>query len=83
MADLTLCIDYIALNALTLIDRYPLPRVDDVLTEPFGAKVRSHRDLMQGYYHHVSVAEPDIAKTAFRGPDGFVLRMGCRVLWHV
>ena len=50
-------------------DAFPLPRVDDLLVELRGANVITHLDLMQGY-HQVRVAEDDVWKTAFQGPDG-------------
>lgn len=65
-----MCVDYRALNAITLNDRCPLPGIDDLLPELSWAKVPSHLDLMQ-CCHHNRVAEYGIGKTAFRGPDGF------------
>ena len=50
-------------------DAFHLPRIDDLLVELRDARVISHLDLMQ-VYHQVRVAEEDVWKTAFQGPDG-------------
>ncbi|GJY42181.1 putative reverse transcriptase domain-containing protein [Tanacetum coccineum] len=60
-----MCIDYRELNKLTVKNRYPLPRIDDLFDQLQGSSVYSKIDLRSGY-HQLRVREEDISKTAFR-----------------
>ncbi|GJZ12210.1 putative reverse transcriptase domain-containing protein [Tanacetum coccineum] len=60
-----MCIDYRELNKLTVKNRYPLPRIDDLFDQLQGSNIYSKIDLRSGY-PQLRVREEDIPKTAFR-----------------
>ena len=62
---LLLCIDYRQLNRFMIMNRYPLPRIDDLFDQLREARVYFKIDLRTGY-HQLRVRETDIPKTAFR-----------------
>ncbi|GJY26937.1 putative reverse transcriptase domain-containing protein [Tanacetum coccineum] len=60
-----MCIDYRELNKLTVKNRYPLPRIDDLFDKLQGSSVYSKIELRSGY-HQLRVRDEDIPKTAFK-----------------
>jgi ribonuclease HI len=59
-----LCVDYRALNEVTIKNKYPLPRIDDLFDQLKGAKFFSMIDLRSGYYQ-LRIRPEDVPKTAF------------------
>jgi hypothetical protein len=62
--ELRMCVDYRALNAQTVKNRYPLPRIDDLFDSLQGARVFSSIDLAAGYWQ-IRITEEDVPQTAF------------------
>ena len=64
-----MCIDYRALNKITIKDRFPLPHPEDLIARLQGAKCFSKLDFHSSYHQH-RMHTDSIEKTAFIGPDG-------------
>ncbi|XP_035539657.1 uncharacterized protein K02A2.6-like [Juglans regia] len=62
---LRMCIDYRELNKVTIKNKYPLPRIDDLFDQLQGAAVFSKIDLRSGYYQ-LRIRDKDVPKTTFR-----------------
>jgi hypothetical protein len=62
---LRLCIDFRQLNKITVKNKYPLPRIDDLFDQLKDAKIFSKIDL-QSRYHQMRINDEDVSKTAFR-----------------
>jgi hypothetical protein len=60
-----MCVDYHSLNEVTIKNKYPLPRIEDLFDQMKGASVFSKIDLRLGY-HQLKIRESDIPKIAFR-----------------
>ena len=75
-----MCVDYRRLNLQTIPEKWPLPRINDVLDGMVGSKWFTKLDLKSGYYQ-VAMSKNSIEKTAFVTPDGHYefLRMPFRL----
>jgi hypothetical protein len=58
---LHMCVDYRALNKITVKNKYPLPRIDQLMNSLAGAKVFTSLDLQSGY-HQIRITPEDVAK---------------------
>ncbi|KAH0655234.1 hypothetical protein KY285_030116 [Solanum tuberosum] len=64
-----MCVDYRQLNRVTIRNKYPLPRIEDLFDQLQGASFFSKIDLRSGY-HQLKIRPEDVPKTAFRTRDG-------------
>ncbi len=62
--ELRFCVDYRKLNAATIRDMYPIPRIEDIFDNFFGARYFTTLDLFSGYWQ-IKMASADVEKTAF------------------
>jgi hypothetical protein len=63
-----MCVDYRALNRITVKDQYPLPRIEDQIDHLQGHKLFSCLDMASGF-HQIPIEKDSIEKTAFVTPD--------------
>ena len=64
-----LCVDYRQLNKMTIKNKYPLPRIDDLMDQLHGSSVFSKIDP-RSRYHQILVKADDVQKTAFQSRCG-------------
>nr|GEZ99494.1 retrotransposon protein, putative, Ty3-gypsy subclass [Tanacetum cinerariifolium] len=76
-----MCIDYRELNKLTVKNRYPLPRIDDLFDQLQGSSVYSKIDPRSGY-HQLRVREEDVLKTTFRTRSSVYSKIDLRLGYH-
>jgi hypothetical protein len=69
--ELRLCVDYCPLNAVTIKNKYPHPRIDNLFDQLAGAQVFSKIDLRSGY-HQIKIHAEDIPKTVFTTRYGLI-----------
>lgn len=70
--EVRVCVDYRKLNAITITDKYPLPRMDDLLHAAKATSYMSTIDLKSGYWQ-IKMSEKDKNKTAFTTPFGIYI----------
>ena len=66
-----MCIEYLALNKISIKNRYPLPRIDELIDCLKGAKFFTKIDLKLGY-HQIPIKPTDLWKTVFKTKEGLL-----------
>lgn len=64
-SSMQLCVDYRKLNKVMIKNKYPLPRIDNLIDQLVGACV-FRKIILRSGYHQIRVKDDDIQKTAFR-----------------
>jgi hypothetical protein len=68
--EIRMCVDYREFDKVTIPNRYPLPRIDNLLDKMQDVKVFSALDVLSAY-HQIRLVDEDVTKSAFRPPYGF------------
>jgi hypothetical protein len=71
-----MCTDSRSINKITIMYRFPLPRMDDLMKLLCGASYLSNIDLKKGY-HHIQMREGDEWKTTFKTNEGLYSGLLC------
>jgi hypothetical protein len=71
-----MCIDYRSLNEVTVKNKYPLPRIEDLFNQLRGAGVFSKIDLRSGY-HQLIIRPSDITKTTLSPSMDYMSSLSC------
>jgi hypothetical protein len=70
-----MCVDYRSLNGVTIKNKYPLPRIEDLFDQMRGARVF----YLRSGYHQMKIRPSDIPKTAFSTRYGLYVFTSCRL----